>query len=62
MSTCPSCDFCTYSDDGTLICAIRDEQVHGGDHCECWQSDSRKVDGDYWYERMTWPAKSKKRK
>ena len=57
MESCPSCDFCEVMPDGTLMCAIRDEQTHGWDWCRDWQAMARLVDGDdilaegdYWHE------------
>ena len=57
---CPDCDFSTVMPDGTLICAIHDEQVHGDGECECWQSETRKVDGYDWFEVMEWPARKRR--
>lgn len=57
---CPSCDFCTHTEDGVLMCALIDRQVHGYETCSWWQSETRIVDGDNWFEVMKWPARRKK--
>lgn len=57
---CSDCDFATVQSDGTLICAIRDEQTHGDAMCEDWQAQTRLIDGDGWYEVVTWPARRRK--
>lgn len=57
MESCPSCDFCEVMPDGTLMCAIRDEQTHGWGWCPDWQAMLRLIDGDdmptkgdHWHE------------
>lgn len=57
--TCDECDYGTVMGDGSLVCAVRDKHVHGSQTCDFWQVETREVDGDQWYERMTWPTKSK---
>lgn len=44
--TCPFCDFSEVMYDGMLFCAIRDEQVHGGQTCDFWQHECGVIDGD----------------
>lgn len=57
---CPDCDFSVISDDGALVCALHDEQVHGDGMCECWQSETRRMDGDERDEVIAWPARRRR--
>lgn len=66
--SCQSCDFCMVTNDGELLCAMRDKQVHGDQSCRWWQHETRvldgdekhrEIDGDNFYEVMTWPERRK---
>lgn len=37
---CPDCDLSVVMTDGTLFCAIWEQQVHGYQSCNYWQCDS----------------------
>ena len=36
---CPDCDLSEVMSDGTLFCALLEEQVHGDQSCPYWISD-----------------------
>lgn len=37
---CPDCDLCEVLADGSLFCALLEEQVHGDQRCMHWIKDS----------------------
>ena len=61
MECCGNCDFCEVLPDGALFCALRDEHVHGNHVCSDHQQETRRIDGDEWYEVMTWPTRRRSR-
>lgn len=39
MESCPECNLCEVMQDGSLFCALLEQNVHGDQTCQYWLND-----------------------